>query len=110
MQLQRTMKLKATGSGSADFFFLVSPGKIEQVKFVRGDDSLKTMADSLQKVDIGMKFPSDAQVKVLRRGTVRCGRDSQPRTIRATNATQGVPIRRQAGKPRQTGSAARWSG
>ncbi len=73
LQKLRTYLLKDTGKGTAEFFLLMSPGKIEGVKFVKGDDSLKSLGDSLTKSDIAMKFPPDAQVRVVRRAVVRCG-------------------------------------
>jgi tetratricopeptide (TPR) repeat protein len=73
MQKLRTYSLKDTGKGTAEFYLMMSPGKIEGVKFIKGDDSLKSFGDTLTKSDITMKFPPDAQVHVVRRVVVRCG-------------------------------------
>ncbi|HLI62963.1 MAG TPA: tetratricopeptide repeat protein, partial [Terriglobales bacterium] len=67
------VELKKSAKGTAEFFLLVSPRKVEQVKFIKGDDSLKGLADILQKTDVGMKFPPQSQAQVVRRAVVRCG-------------------------------------
>lgn len=69
----RTVSLNKSDKGTAEFYLLVSPGKVEQVKFIKGDDNLKSMADVLQKTDVGMKFPPNTQAHVVRRAVVQCG-------------------------------------
>ncbi len=69
----RTVSLNKADKGRAEFYLLVSPGKIEQVKFIKGDENLKSFTDVLQKTDIGMKFPPNAQSHVVRRAVVQCG-------------------------------------
>ncbi len=89
LQQQRTVALNKSGKGRAEFYLLVSPGKIEQVKFIKGDDELKTFADVLQKTDIGMKFPPNPQVHVIRRVVVQCGTTSPgPCTLEVLPASQ----------------------
>ena len=73
LQKLRTITLKQSGKGKAEFFLLMSPGKVEQVKFISGDEDLKTFADTLQKSDLTMKFPPDVQAQVIRRVVVQCG-------------------------------------
>jgi tetratricopeptide (TPR) repeat protein len=73
LQKLRTVALQKTGKGKAEFFLLVAPGKVEQVKFIKGDDNLKSFAEVLQKTDVGMKFPPGAQVHMVRRAVVTCG-------------------------------------
>jgi tetratricopeptide (TPR) repeat protein/transglutaminase-like putative cysteine protease len=73
LQRQRTTVLKASGKGRAEFFLLISPAKVEQVKFIKGSDGLKSLADVLEKTDLGIKFPATAEVRVVRRGVVTCG-------------------------------------
>ncbi|HEY5174967.1 MAG TPA: DUF3857 domain-containing protein [Terriglobales bacterium] len=73
LQRQRTTPLKASGKGRAEFFLLISPAKVEQVKFIKGNDGLKSFAEILEKTDVGMKFPASAEVRVVRRGVVTCG-------------------------------------
>ena len=72
-QRQCTVPLHKTDRGTAEFYLLLSPAKVEQVKFIKGDDNLKGLVDLLQKADTGMKFPPGAQVHVVRRAIVRCG-------------------------------------
>ncbi len=43
-QKQRTVPLNKQDKGTAEFYLLVSPGKVEQVKFIKGDDNLKSFA------------------------------------------------------------------
>ena len=73
LQQQRTVSLKKSDKGTAEFFLLISREKVEQVKFIKGDDNLKSFNDVLQKADTGMKFPPAVQGHVIRRGIVRCG-------------------------------------
>ncbi|MGC2477426.1 MAG: DUF3857 domain-containing protein [Candidatus Sulfotelmatobacter sp.] len=74
----RTVDLgKATQNGNADFFILLSGGagevaKVDAVKFVSGDEKLKSYTDALRTADYHLTFPDDTPVKVLRRGTVSC--------------------------------------
>ena len=51
----------------------MSPGKVEQVKFIKGDDELKSFTETLQKADIKMKFPPTAQAQAVRRAVLHCG-------------------------------------
>ena len=78
MQRQRTTALQTSGKGSAQFFLLLSPAKVEQVKFIKGSDGLKALSDVLEKTAVGMKFPATAEVRVVRRGVVTCGTASSP--------------------------------
>ncbi len=73
MQKDRTVTLKKTDKGTAEFYLLLSPGKVEQVKYIKGDDNLKPLTDLLMKTDVGMKFPPGTQAHVVRRAIVRCG-------------------------------------
>jgi tetratricopeptide (TPR) repeat protein len=73
MVSERTVNLSAVQAGVADFFLLVSPGKIEDVKFVKGEESLRSLADLLKGSSIPMQFPPGAQAHVLRRVRVACG-------------------------------------
>jgi tetratricopeptide (TPR) repeat protein len=71
---ERTEKLDMAQTGTADFFLLVSPGKVEQVKFVRGEESLRTFTDTLKSVAVPVKFPPSSQVHVVRRVRLTCGK------------------------------------
>jgi tetratricopeptide (TPR) repeat protein/transglutaminase-like putative cysteine protease len=72
----RTVDLgKATQTGNADFFVLLSSGpmaKVDAVKFVSGDEKLKSYSEALRTADYHLTFPDDTPVKVLRRGTLSC--------------------------------------
>ena len=68
---------RATQTGNADFFILLSGGagevaKVDSVKFVSGDEKLKSFTDALRTADYHLTFPDDTPVKVLRRGTLSC--------------------------------------
>jgi tetratricopeptide (TPR) repeat protein len=68
---------KATQTGNADFFILVSGGggsaaKVDAVKFVSGDEKLKSYSEALRTADYQLTFPDDTPVKVFRRGTLSC--------------------------------------
>lgn len=66
----------AKGPGTADFFVLLANdgGKttVEDVKFVSGNEKLKSVTDALRKADYGFTFPDDRPAKVLRRGVFSC--------------------------------------
>jgi hypothetical protein len=68
---------KATQTGNADFFILLSGGagataKVDAVKFVSGDEKLKSYTEALRTADYHLTFPDDTPVKVFRRGTLSC--------------------------------------
>jgi hypothetical protein len=76
-ELQRLSTIdlgKAKQTGNADFFVLLSGGggaaaKVDSVKFVSGDEKLKSFTDALKSADYHLTFPDDTPVKVFRRGT-----------------------------------------
>ena len=78
LQHQSTIDLgKATQTGNADFFILLSGGagsaaKVDAVKFVSGDEKLKSYTEALRTADYHLAFPDDTPVKVFRRGTLSC--------------------------------------
>jgi tetratricopeptide (TPR) repeat protein len=68
---------KAKETGNADFFVLLSGGagekaKVDAVRWVSGDEKLKSYAEPLHTADYHLTFPDDTPVKVLRRGTLSC--------------------------------------
>jgi tetratricopeptide (TPR) repeat protein len=68
---------KATQTGNADFFILLSGGggsaaRVDAVKFVSGDEKLKSFTEALRTADYHITFPDDTPVKVFRRGTLSC--------------------------------------
>jgi tetratricopeptide (TPR) repeat protein len=79
-ELQRLITIdlgKATQTSNADFFILLSggggaPAKVDSVKFVSGDEKLKSFTEALKTADYHVTFPDDTPVKVFRRGTLSC--------------------------------------
>jgi tetratricopeptide (TPR) repeat protein/transglutaminase-like putative cysteine protease len=68
---------KATQTSNADFFILISGGggqraTVDSVKFVSGDEKLKSYAAALKTADYHLTFPDETPVKVFRRGTLSC--------------------------------------
>lgn len=71
----RTVKVKPILSrfASAEFFVVISPGpKVEGVKFISGDESLRKAGDSLSTAKFDVPFPADRPAKLLRRGILMC--------------------------------------
>lgn len=89
---ERTEKLDAVQTGTADFFLLVSPGKVEQVKFVRGEESLRTLTESLKNINVPLKFPPSSQVHVVRRVRLTCGKQPPSKDKAGTGKpSNGLP-------------------
>ena len=77
---------KAAQTGNADFFILLSGGggsvvKVDAVKFVSGDEKLKSYTEALRTADYHLTFPDDTPVKVFRRGTLSCSTASRTCTF-----------------------------
>jgi hypothetical protein len=78
LQRWRTIELgKARETGNAEFFVLLSGGggsaaRAESVKYVSGDEKLKSLAEALRTADYHLTFPDNTPVKVLRRGILSC--------------------------------------
>jgi tetratricopeptide (TPR) repeat protein/transglutaminase-like putative cysteine protease len=77
LQELRTVHLgKAKDSGNAEFFILLSGGSakaaVAAVKFISGDEKLKSFTDTLRAADYHVVFPDDTPVKILRRGILSC--------------------------------------
>jgi tetratricopeptide (TPR) repeat protein len=78
LQHLRTIDLgKAKETGNADFFILLSGGagsvaKVDGVKFVSGDEKLKSFTEALRTADYHLTFPDDTPLKILRRGILSC--------------------------------------
>ena len=70
---ERTLNVNANApGGSADFFVLFARGGVEAVKFIGGDERLRSSADALRAVKYEAVFPDDTPAKILRRGTLSC--------------------------------------
>jgi tetratricopeptide (TPR) repeat protein/transglutaminase-like putative cysteine protease len=64
---------------AADFLILLSPEgtdggstKVESVKFMSGNESLRPFAERLKSFNYGAMFPDASPVKLVRRGTLSC--------------------------------------
>ena len=70
----RTIRLPriVSGTASAEFFVLLSPGGKVEAKFISGNDSLKSSQKTLESTNFNLKFPDDRPTLVLRRGIVGC--------------------------------------
>jgi tetratricopeptide (TPR) repeat protein len=71
----RTTKISATAAttGSATFTIVFSPGKIEDVKFVNGEEKLKPMAIRIANSKLRAEFPDSTPARLTRRGVLVCG-------------------------------------
>lgn len=58
--------------GSADFFVLLSPDKVEDVQFIHGDQQLRPAGDAIKKVNFAGQFPKDSTARLVRRGILFC--------------------------------------
>jgi Tfp pilus assembly protein PilF len=71
----RSVKLKRliTGSATAEFLLLFSPGpKLEDVAFVSGDETLKSASDALETAKFQVSFPASSSARLVRRAIVMC--------------------------------------
>ena len=70
----RTIKLSttATVSGDATFLIVLSPGIVESVKYVSGDQSLQPLLDHLSYAKLNPEFPDSGPVSMTRHGTLNC--------------------------------------
>jgi len=77
---QRSTKLSrlVPGTASADFFVLLtrapgtSDGRIEEVKFIKGSDELKSAGEKLKLAKFNSAFPDDGPTRLVRRGILGC--------------------------------------
>jgi tetratricopeptide (TPR) repeat protein len=75
IEAQRTYSLGklATKAGKADFFVVFTPAnRVEAVKFISGDESLKNATQKIQALEYGALFPDNTPTKLVRRGTLSC--------------------------------------
>jgi predicted Zn-dependent protease/transglutaminase-like putative cysteine protease len=71
----RSVDTQVTGvsKGSADFFLLMSPGpRLDGVRFVTGDASLKDAGNLLDEARFNQPFPAGSGARLLRRGILFC--------------------------------------
>ncbi|HKT23249.1 MAG TPA: DUF3857 domain-containing protein [Terriglobales bacterium] len=81
LQALRSARLPWSGKNATAEFFLTfeAPGasdghpiKPEQVKFVRGDEALRSYTTQLQAASFAVEFPDDTPIKLIRRGVLTC--------------------------------------
>jgi tetratricopeptide (TPR) repeat protein len=71
---ERTIAIERAGpaGSTADFFVLFGRDSIDTVKFISGDEQLRSWAEALRTITYHALFPDDTPAKVLRRGTLSC--------------------------------------
>ena len=61
----------------AEFYLLMAPdahrnAQVVDVKFIKGEESLKLLASQLKSIKYPLVFPDASPTKIVRRGTLRC--------------------------------------
>jgi len=92
LKQQRTVALNRSGQSTAEFNLLLAPSKVEQVKFLKGDDTLKDLSSLLQSGAVEMKFPPGSSAHVPRRGLVACGTTSASPTKSVKTAKMNATV------------------
>jgi tetratricopeptide (TPR) repeat protein/transglutaminase-like putative cysteine protease len=59
-------------SGSAEFTIVFSPGRVESVDYVNGEEALQDLTDQLKAAHFQVEFPAGSQGKILRRAELSC--------------------------------------
>ena len=63
----------STHQGSAELFVLLAPGgKVEDIKFITGDENIRSLSKVLMPIKFKAPLPDEAPVKLLRRGVFVC--------------------------------------
>jgi tetratricopeptide (TPR) repeat protein len=59
--------------GSAEFFALFVPGgKVQEAKFISGEEALKPLSKEIAAAPYSIPFPDNTEAKLLRRGILMC--------------------------------------
>jgi hypothetical protein len=77
VQDMRRTKLGRLSSkpGSAEFFVLLAPGgKVEDVKFISGDEQIRPLSKVVASLKFKAPLPDASRVKLVRRGVLVCER------------------------------------
>lgn len=73
-------KFAGRAEARADFLVLLSPGersaRVESVRFLGGEESLRPIAERLRSLNFGEIFPDAFPVQLVRSGTLDCGAKS----------------------------------
>jgi len=75
LSASRTLSLGKLGlsDAQAEFYILLAPGqKVEAVKFIKGSDTLRPLADRLRTFKYPQLFPDATPAKLVRRGILSC--------------------------------------
>jgi hypothetical protein len=61
----------------SEFFVVLAPGaagkaQVTEVKFIRGDEKMRTLGGALKTAKYNFTFPDEARTKVIRPGTLLC--------------------------------------
>lgn len=77
LQAMRTIKLaRGKETGSAEFFVMLAPAgagvSVDDVKFISGDNALKTYGTALRTAHFDFNFPDENSTKIFRRGVLSC--------------------------------------
>lgn len=59
-------------SGSAEFGLVFTPGRVESVEYLRGEESLDSIRDKLRTARYAVELPADSKAKIYRRAQVGC--------------------------------------
>jgi Flp pilus assembly protein TadD len=82
LQQMRTTKLneKPPATGNAEFWVLLGTSSngasVDKVKFISGEEKLRTLEGALQHLKYTTNFPDDTPAKILRRGALTCSQDA----------------------------------
>lgn len=69
----RSFKIADAGQpGNAVFNIVLSPGKVEAVKYISGSQSLKGMEKQIAATNFGVEFPDAGPIRLYRRGMAVC--------------------------------------
>ncbi len=75
LQKERTFKVEGGSTpknGLATFEIEFSAQGTEEVRFVHGDESLKSLTSAVQHVDFKASIPKDSHARLIRRGILSC--------------------------------------
>jgi tetratricopeptide (TPR) repeat protein len=64
--------IASPGDGSAEFFVSFGKGGVDGVRFISGDERLKSMTDALRRLSVADRIPDDGPARIVRRGTLSC--------------------------------------
>lgn len=75
LSMMRAIRLPRVtkGKASAEFFLLFVPGgKVEEVRFISGDEALAGAVAALKAARFDVPFPSGSSARIIRRGILAC--------------------------------------